>query len=140
MSALSAKQVQLLRRLGRSQRISVVGGVVLGLLGALYASWAVVRFDPTAPAEAHASFDRPVSALVELYAPFFRLVDQVRPRTDVESLLLDSLRGSMNFSLGVYVTLLRVFLGVLAFVMGLVVLTVVVERRRLLRIIEALRE
>jgi hypothetical protein len=140
MTELSAHQARLLRRLSATQRVTTAAGVLLALLGALYAGWGVLRFDPLATAAEHASFDAPVSALVTLYAPVFHVVDQVRPRTDVETVLLSSLRGNMNFSLGVYVTLMRVFLGALAFVMGLVMLTVVVERQRLLRIIDALRE
>ena len=140
MAELSTQQARLLRRLSRTQRVSVAGGLLLAFLGALYTGWAIVRFDPAATAAEHASFDTPVSKLVTMYAPFFRVFDHVRPHTDVEVVLLESLRGSMNFSLGVYVTLVRVFLGTLAFVMGLVMLTVVVERQRLLRIIDALRE
>jgi len=140
MAELSTKQARLLRRLSLTQRGSVAVGLLLAVLGALYAGWAVVRFDPEATAAEHASFDTPISQLATLYAPFFRVVDQVRPRTDVEIALVGSLRDSMNFSLGVYVTLVRVFLGVLTLVMGLVMLTVVVERQRLLRIIDALRE
>jgi len=140
MSELSAHQTRLLRRLSVSQRVSSAAGALLTLIGVLYAVWAVWRFEPTATAEQHASFDRPVSQLVTLYAPFFQLVDQVRPHTDVEQVLLDSLRASMHFSLGVYVTLVRVFLGTLVCLAGLIMLTVVVERQRLLRIIAALRE
>jgi hypothetical protein len=140
MSELSARQVRLLRRLSVSQRASNAVGAVLTLIGVLYAGWAVWRFDPLATAEQHAAFDGPVSQLVRLYAPFFRLADQVRPHTDVEQVLLDSLRANMDFSLGVYVTLVRVFLGTLVCLAGLIMLTVVVERQRLLSIIATLRE
>jgi hypothetical protein len=57
----------------------------------------------------------------------------------VEALLLDSMKRGMVFSAGVMVLMLRVYIGTLVLLMGLIALTVVVERRRLLRVIEKLQ-
>ena len=54
--------------------------------------------------------------------------------------LLRALARNMNFSSGVMVLLLRIFFGTIALVMGFAMVTVVVERARLLAMIRQLRE
>ena len=66
-------------------------------------------------------------------------LDSIETETARERLLVSGLRRSMHFSAGILALVVRVALGTLMAVAGLVVLTVVVERRRLLQIIGRLR-
>jgi len=84
------------------------------------------------------SFDRPVSSIGHVFQPYQPLIRVVRPQTEVESTLLRAIQGTMKFSAGMMITMLRVFLAVIAVIMGLVCLTVVYERHRLLSLIELL--
>jgi hypothetical protein len=135
MAELSERDARLVARMQRSERPTLVWACVLMLLGMSYATWGALRFDPRADIEAHMSFDRPVSALGELYAPYAPFLRLTRPTTDTEALLLAGLKANMAFSVGVMITLMRVFLGILLLVKGMVALSVRLERRRLLDVI-----
>ena len=136
--AMDPRHARFVRSLRRSERGSIALGCVLVVLGGGYAGWALARFDPRAEIAQHMSFDRPVSALGRVFDPYNVLLRVVKPKTELESTLLRTLQRSNDFSVGIMITLLRVFLGTLALVMGMVALTVVVERRRLLRVIDTL--
>ena len=82
------------------------------------------------------SFDRPVSSVGRAYHRHARIVHQIRAESNVEAILLETLERSMAFSAGMFITLLRVFLGLIGVLLGLVTLTVVAERQRLLAILE----
>lgn len=136
MAELDARQQGYLRGIRRSERLNVLWGCALILAGSIYGTWAVLRFDPRAAIEDHASFDRPISSLERLYDPYKPFMTLTRPESPLESLLLRVLGAHMAFTVGILMTLVRLFLGVLVALMGLVTLTVVVERRRLLVLIE----
>jgi hypothetical protein len=68
------------------------------------------------------------------------MVESAVPQTPTEERLLRGLARNLNFSAGVMVLLLRIFFGTLAVVTGLAIMTVVVERARLLAMIQTLRE
>jgi hypothetical protein len=138
MSALDSADIDLLASHRRNQRRIVLLGVLLVACGSAYLGWAVLRFDPRATMSQHASFDRPVSSLQTLYDPYKVVFQHLKPQTDVEQLLAAGLRGNMNFSVGIMMTMLRIFLGMVLVLDGLFMWTVAVERRRLLRIIERL--
>ena len=110
------------------------GGLGRLLLGSLYLGFAVLSFDPRA-APTESALDGPVARIGRLFQGYQRVMDQIKPETPTEALLLEALDRNMNFSGGVMLLMLRVFLGTLVVVGGLIALTVFVERERLLRVI-----
>jgi hypothetical protein len=120
----------------RHQRGLLAAGVLLVSVGLAYDGWALLRFDPRADAEAHAGFDRPVSSLTALYQPYRPFLRAARPRTELEVFCMGGLRRQMAFSVGMSMTLIRVLLGTLVVVLGLAVIAIVGERRRLLALID----
>ena len=138
MAELTERDRILLEKVSRGQRASTVIGIVLTLAGLGYVSWAVHLFDYRVDPRTQWSFDGPVADLAFLYDRYQRILDKVEPESDVEKLLLEGVRRGMYFSSGVMVLMLRIYIGTLVGLMGLVALTVVVERRRLLRMIEQL--
>lgn len=135
MAALSERDAQLIARIERSERPTLIWACVLMLLGASYAVWGTLRFDSRASIEDHMSFDRPVSSLGKLYGPYAPFLRLAEPQSDVEAILMKALKANMAFSVGIMMTLMRVFLGILMLVMGMVALSVRLERRRLLNVI-----
>jgi hypothetical protein len=135
MAELSERDARLIARMQRSERPTLVWACVLMLLGTSYAIWGALRFDPRAEVEAHMSFDRPVSSLGKLYSAYTPFLRLVRPNTDVEAILMSGIKANIAFSVGIMITLMRVFLGILMLVMGMVALSVRLERRRLLDVI-----
>ena len=124
--------------MSRGQRASTLVGIVLALAGVGYVSWAVYRFDYRVDPRTQPSFDGPVADLAFLYDRYQHILDNITPESDVEKLLIEGVKRGMYFSSGVMVMMLRIYIGTLVCLMGLVALTVVVERRRLLRMIERL--
>ncbi len=132
---LPPAEARLLSRLARTQRWTAAAGLALALVGAAYATWGVVRFDPLADPRRDPGFDRPVAKLAFLYASYQGGVERIEPETFTEAALLETLEGGMKFSAGMVLMLVRLFLGTLVALAGCVMMTVVVERRRLLAII-----
>jgi hypothetical protein len=139
MAELSERDARLLARIRRSERPTLIWACLLMVLGTSYAVWGSLRFDPRAGIEAHLSFDRPLSPLGELYAAYLPALRTIRPNTDTEALLISGMKANMAFSIGIMITLMRVFLGILIGVMGMVALSVRLERRRLLDVIARLQ-
>jgi hypothetical protein len=140
MEPLAERELRMLARLPRSQRWATRVGIALTLLGTLYAVWAVLVFDYNVDPRTQASFDRPVSELAHLYDGYERILRQIRAETATEEVLIETLRRGMYFSAGTLVLLMRLFLGTLIALSGLIALTVVVERHRLLALIRKLRQ
>ncbi len=138
MAELTQKQAALLAGLKRGQRISSALGLVLALLGTAYGVWAVKTFDPRADPLEQPNWDRPVAALADLYRPYLPILKAIRPQTDVERILHEGVMRNLAFSTGVMILLLRVMIASLVCLAGLAALTVVVERRRLLELIDQL--
>ena len=138
--ALPDSQARLLGRLKRTQRPMRIAGIVLVLAGAAYMTWGVMRFDPGIDPRLNPGFDWPVARLAFLFEHGHAIVDNAVPETNREVRLLQGLTSNRNFSSGVMVLLLRILFGTLALVMGLAIMTVVVERARLLAMIRHLRE
>ena len=136
---LSERERGFLERLSWTQRAATGVGGVLTLAGAAYIAWAVYLFDWRVDPRTQASFDGPIAQLAFLYDRHQTILDKIIPETQVEKFLIDSVRRGMNFSAGTMVMMLRMYLGTLICLMGLVALTVVVERRRLLRMIRKLQ-
>ncbi len=140
MADLKEREKALLGRLSRSQKPMAIAGVVIALLGAAYLVWAVTRFDPFVDPRENPGFDWPVARLAFLFERGQFIVENAVPETAVEDRLLRRLARNMTFSSGVMVLLLRIAIGMLAVVMGFAMVTVVVERARLLAMIRSLRE
>jgi hypothetical protein len=139
MAELSGAQQRLLARLRCVQRWTAVTGSLLALAGALYAGWGLYCFDPRAEPGLDPGFDRPVAGLSLLYAPHYRSILKIRPETFTEEVLMETITRGIHFHAAFLTLLLRLFLGTLATLGGLIMLTVYVERRRLLAVIERLR-
>jgi hypothetical protein len=135
MRDLTRAQARLLVSLRRTQRWITALGLLLALSGASYAFWGVYRFDANADPRKEPGFDLPVARLAFAYDEQQRTFKKIRPETFTEHVLMDSLVRGMNFSAGFAVMLMRLFLGTLVMLSGLVILTVMVERQRLLEII-----
>ena len=138
MPELSPREARLLARVRGGQRWATAVGAVLTVVGAAYVAWAVYLFDYRVDPRTQPSFDGPVARLAFLYDRYQSVLDQVAPETQVERWLVEGMKRGMFFSAGVMVMLLRIYIGTLVCLMGLAALTVVVERRRLLRLIEKL--
>ena len=136
---LSAAQERLLARLARTQRWASAAGLVLALAGVAYAGWGMARFDPRGDPRLDPGFDRPVAKLAFLFVSYQGALEYIQPETSTEQFLLETLQGGMKFGSGMALMLLRLLLGTLVAMAGFATMTVVVERRRLLAIIERLR-
>ena len=137
---LTERDRRLQTALERAQPLVLGVAIALVVVGGGYTSWALLRFDPRGSEEAHRGFDAPVSALTELYRPYRPLLRVARPKTELEVLCMRGLRGNMAFSVGISVTLVRLLLGVLVVLLGVAVLAIHGERRRLLSVIARLRD
>ena len=140
MPPLVDSQDRMLGRLTRSQKPMAIAGALLALAGAAYLVWGIARFDPRADPRENPGFDWPVARLAFLFERGMVVVENAVPQTAAEARLLKGLTLNMNFSAGVMVLLLRIFFGTLALVSGFAIMTVVVERARLIAMIRHLRE
>jgi hypothetical protein len=139
MQRLSETDTRWLERLDWTQRVATWVGLVLAVLGAAYVGWGIYLFDYRVDPRTQSSFDGPVSQLAFLYDSYQRTLDKITPETPVEQMLMEGAKRGMYFSSGVMVMMMRIYVGTLVCLMGLVSLTVVMERRRLLRVIAKLQ-
>lgn len=139
MAELSEREERFLARLSWTQPVASGFGVALALLGAAYVAWAVHLFDYRVDPRTQPSFDGPIAQLAFLYDRYQNILEKITPETEVEGWLLSGIERGMFFSAGVMVMMLRIFIGTLVCLSGLIALTVVVERRRLLRLIQKVR-
>jgi hypothetical protein len=139
LSALDARQERYLGRVTRSQRRVQVAGFVLALIGASYVGWAVYHFHPERDPTAEHAFDRPIARMGQLLSRYRAALRRLPPQTAQEKFLISELHGQTRITAAVAVLLLRMFVGTLVVVAGLICLTVAVERHRLLALIATLR-
>jgi hypothetical protein len=139
MGGLSDSDQGYLDRLQFTQRLATWLGIVLTVLGVAYVVWALHLFDWRVDPRTQSSFDGPVAQLAFLYDSYQGILDRIQPETPVEEMLLAGIERGMFFSAGTMVMMMRIYLGTLVALMGLIALTVVVERRRLLRLIDKLQ-
>jgi len=140
MATISERDERLLRRLGTTQRLAAALGLFLALAGVGYVTWAVLLFDPRADPHEQPRWDRPVAGIATLYDRFNPLLNAIRPQTENEELLLSGVKANLRFSTGLLILATRVLIGTIFALGGLAALTVVVERARLLKVIEQLRK
>jgi hypothetical protein len=140
MAELVEKQDRLLARVIRSQRPMAIAGALLALLGIAYMAWGVARFNPRLDPRDNPGFDWPVARIAFLFESGRIALNEVVPETRTEARLLRGLTRNMNFSTGLMVLLVRIVFGTLAMMTGFAIMTVVVERARLLAMIQKLRE
>lgn len=138
MAALTDRDQRHLRQMAWMQPGARWVGVLACLAGIAYGAWAVLSFDYRVDPRDQPSFDRAVLKIAAVYDPYSRTIDKITPETSIEGLLLDRMQAGLRFSTSVMVLMLRLFLGALVLLFGLVSLTVAVERGRLLRLIERL--
>jgi hypothetical protein len=140
MAELEPREVAFAQRMRRTQRAFALAGVVIALLGAAYTTWGLLRFDPHHDPRENPGFDRPVAQLAFLFQRGYEKIENTVAETPTEARLLHALQRNMEFSTGVMLMLMRVFLGLFALVTGMVTMTVVYERHRLLQLIKRLQE
>jgi hypothetical protein len=127
-------------RVRKSQRPFMIAGIVLALAGAAYLTWAIARYNPRLDPRDDPGFDRPIAQIAFLFeAHQARLEQRVDDATPREIGLMRGLLMNMAFSAGMMVLLVRVFIGTILLVSGLSIMTVVVERARLLAVIHRLK-
>lgn len=135
-----AAEQQVAEDMRRRQRVSVVAAIVLLLAGGAYAMWGIGRFDPEADPRVDPGFDKPVAEMAFLFDRKDRALDNLKARTGNEQFLIDELRYQMHLTSSLMVLLLRLFLGTFVLMAGLILLTVVVERQRLITAVRQARE
>ena len=140
MAEFEATDTAFLSRVRAHQRPLAIAGAVLALLGAVYLAWGILRYSPLADPRDDPGFDRPIARLAFLFHRYQLIVDDVDPKTPAEARMLHALSRNMQFSAGIIVLLVRMFVGTLAVLAGCIMMTVVVERARLLRLIKRLQE
>ncbi len=139
MSALDGRQERYLARVVRNQRRVQVLGLALALAGAVYVGWGVRQFDPDAEPTSASAFDQPIARVGELLARYRAALQRLPTGTPGEAFLLSELESQTRVTASIAVLLLRILVGTLVLVAGLICLTVSVERARLLALIAALR-
>jgi hypothetical protein len=140
VASLEEPQSRFLAGVRRRQRPIAIGGALLALAGAAYLAWAVLRYDPLVDPRVNPGFDGPVANLAFIFERGMILVENAAPQTPSEARMLNALGRNMKFSAGIMVTMMRIFLGTLAMLGGFIMMTVAVERGRLLRLIAKLQE
>jgi hypothetical protein len=140
MGALEARDSSFLAAVRRHQRPVAIGGALLSLLGALYLGWAILRFNPRADPRDNPGFDRPIAELAFIFQRGQLMIENAEPATPMEARMLHALSRNMQFSAGIMVLQVRMFVGTLAMLGGFIMMTVAVERARLLRLIKRLEE
>ena len=140
MAELEETQVRFLDGVRKRQRPIAIAGALIALAGASYLAWAVLRYDPYADPRVNPGFDGPVAELGFIFQRGMIMVENAAPQTPSEARLLRALARNLNFSAGMMVTMLRMFIGTLAMLGGFIMMTVSVERARLLRLIAKLQE
>ena len=133
------QQRQLLASLSRNQqRLRLLGGG-LTFAGLGYLVFAFSSFDPSRAAVDAASFDalltRPILAH---YAATERLLERLGPETFIEESLSTWLLAQARASGALLVLVFRGLLGMFSVLLGFAILTVTVERARLLRLMDEL--
>jgi hypothetical protein len=140
MGELEARESSFLAGIRRNQWPLAIAGGVISLLGAVYLAWAILRFNPNADPRVDPGFDRPIAQLAFIFERGQLLVEKAEPATPSEARMLRALARNMQFSAGIMVLQVRMFVGTLALIGGFIMVTVVVERARLLRLIRRLQE
>ncbi len=139
MSALDGRQERYVARVSANQRRVQLAGVVLALTGAAYLTWGVLQFDPRRDSTGERAFDRPIAQVGQLLARYRTALRRLPADTPEEAFLMSELNSQTRVTASVAVVLLRIFVGTLVLVGGLICLTVSVERGRLLALIATLR-
>ena len=140
MANLEEPQSRFLAGVRNRQRPIAIAGALLALAGASYLAWGVLRFDPHGDPRVNPGFDGPVAETAFMFQRGMLVVENAVPQTPTEARMLRQMARNMNFSAGLIVTMVRIFLGTLAMLGGFIMMTVAVERGRLLRLIAKLEE
>jgi hypothetical protein len=140
VAEFEARDAAFLSRVRAQQRPIAIGGAVIALLGAAYLTWGIARYSPRADPRDDPGFDGPIAELAFLFQRGQLAVENANPQTPGEKRMLFVLARNMQFSAGIIVLQVRIFVGTLAMLAGLILMTVVVERGRLLKLIKRLQE
>jgi hypothetical protein len=140
MGAFEAHEAELLARMRARQRPLAIAGAVFALLGAAYLAWGMMRYDQRIDPRDNPGFDGPIANLAFIFQRGQLMVERAEPATPTEARMLYALGRNMRFSAGIMVLQVRLFVGTLVLLGGLIMMTVAVERGRLLRLIKRLQE
>lgn len=141
MAELEAGETSYLQVVRRRQRPLAVAGALLSLLAVSYLAWAILRFNPSADPRDNPGFDRPIAQLGFIFQKGqLQLEKMATVASPGERRILRMLSRNMSFSAGIMVLQVRLFVGTVALIGGLIMMTVVVERGRLLKLIKRLEE
>lgn len=141
MGALEQSDSSYLETVRRRQRPVAVAGAIIALLALGYLAWAILRFNPRADPRDDPGFDIPIAQLAFIFQKGqLKLEKMATEATPSELALLRMLSRNMSFSAGIMVLQVRMFVGTVALLGGLIMMTVVVERGRLLKLIKKIQE
>jgi hypothetical protein len=113
--------------------------VLLALAGCAYLAWGLLQFDPRRDSTGEFAFDWPIARVGGVLAGYRAALGRLPTDTAGEAFLMSELHSQTRITASVAVMLLRIFIGTLVLLAGLVCLTVSVERGRLLALIATLR-
>jgi len=135
---LSDREVRWLQRLHRRQPFAIAVAFVLIAAGGGYSVWALQRFKLGASQSAHPDFDVPIARVQRLFEQLIA-APQVEAATQLEQRLIKDRQDLGRFASGLLVLILRVSLGSMALVQGLILLSVALAQKPLLKVIDKLR-
>ncbi len=138
MADLDPRQQRRVAAVLRNQWRLKAFGAVLALLGVAYALFGFAKFElGRNPAGA---FDRPIAELGNVLGGYQGGLDGMQTSTELEVFLIKQLHFQTDVTASVMALLLRLYVGTLMLLAGLILLTVSIERGKLLALIQRLRE
>jgi hypothetical protein len=141
---LSEREHRYLERLRWRRRAALALGLILTLSGGLYAIWGVDQLRSglgiEVDGERLASTWDPLARLALVFAPYHERLREAEPETETERVLLKELDAQTTLSAQLLVLLIRLLFASLLLTAGLILLTAGLGDRRLLAILDSLRE
>ena len=141
MAELESRDASYLAVTRRRQRPLAIAGAILALFALAYLAWAILRFNPRVDPRDDPGFDRPIAQLAFIFQKGQLKLEKMATEAPPSELrILRMMSRHMSFSAGIMVLQVRLFVGTVALLGGLIMMTVVVERGRLLKVIKKLEE
>lgn len=141
---LSERDHGYLRRIRGRRYTAIAVGVLLTVSGAFYAIWGAGQFrerlaDP-APAELSVAPRDPIARLARLFAPYHERLQEARPETEAERILIEELDGQTTLAAQLLVLLVRFLFASLVLTTGLILVSNALVTGRLLSMLDTVLE
>jgi hypothetical protein len=135
---LHDRDARTLARLRALQRVLLLAGALLFLLGAGYMLWSVDRLHSTPAAAERDAFDRPIARFARGVGNAQDRLTRVQPVTPLETSLLEDLRTRTDLTGRLLLLVLRLLVGSVVATAGLTLLATTIAQRPLLGIFRRL--